>query len=117
MTDCDSARRIQYRQGSITEIVLGLEREFERLDLTGEAPDVICHACAKNAIRHVSLGVAATFCTHRATGAWRIRGEPWKVKRQIRVDVFGKRLRWVVGLAKLQLAYDRDCLDNATRTR
>jgi hypothetical protein len=101
----------------MTEIDLGLpEREFQRIDLTGKVPDEICVLCARNAIRHVSLGVAATFCTHRGTGAWHIRGA-WKVKRQIRPDAFAERLRWVLGLAKLQSAYERDCRDNATRTR
>ena len=101
----------------MTEIDLGLpEREFKRLDLTGKVPDVICSLCAKNAIMHVSLRVAATFCTHSATGAWHIRGA-WTVTKQIRPDAFAKRLRWVLGLAKLQLAYERNCLDNGTRTR
>ena len=92
--------------------------EFERVDLTGKVPEVICALCAKNATAHTPTGIIAVHCKHTERGGWRIRGE-WTVTRQIRADAFEKRFRWTLGLAKLQLTYERDCLDTATvrRTR
>jgi hypothetical protein len=95
---------------AMTELTLSdqvSDQELKRVDLTGDVPDVICAECAKNAMVYAPLGVAATYCVHSATGAWRIRDHEWTLTTPINAAPFTTRLRMMLALVKLRLNQTR----------
>jgi len=46
------------------------EPTFAPVDLSGECPEAVCHACAQHGVEHVPSGVQFVHCEHHSAGAW-----------------------------------------------
>ena len=77
-------------------------REFQRIDLTDEVPEVICTKCAAIGLAHPSTGVVAVHCKHAETGGWRIDGQWTILPGPVSVEHFWTQM--VFAVVNLQLA-------------
>jgi hypothetical protein len=68
------------------------EKLFTQRDLSPDNPPGICSECAAYGIEHISSGVLACYCRHRATGIWRTPGGIWDVVQPASFDAFQRAL-------------------------
>lgn len=79
-------------------------KEFSAIDLTGQAPEVICRNCSKHGIFHDPTQTTIIYCEHTLRGAFMALDQPWKIIAGIERSHFITMVK--IGLTKGELRVD-----------